>query len=376
MDKKLEYLIILDIFLGTIHMDEIKLCKYILSLLLQMYVLFRILTAVKRDIYAPKALERYYIIVLCIFLVGMIFAVLGVDLELIVNRVFPLLSMFGYYLFIDEKAHVDIDYVIRKFIKLYILFAFVIDVDSFCYLFIGKSIWLPISWMGFRFSGPFGDPNFMAIFSGVVFIVVWNIKDGLVKHRKIALSILIVNLLLATALSTLILIPVSFLLTKPFGKCSNIQKQMLVLSVYLWFMSVYAIYEEDIMNFGVNMLQYVYGDKSLAEIKYHSLAIRFDTQLGALKVFFANILGQGPRTIVPLLEHDTHNSYVSIAFEDGIFGFLLILLTLRNRRVKKVQNIVGTFLMLSALLLNVHETTIYSMFIIMQKYNLKSESVF
>lgn len=365
--RLLEDFIVVDLLLGTFAVYEIvKILKYVMSLLLQGKVLFNIFASKKLSV--NPILLKYFLAIICIIFIGLIFFLKAVETELIINRVFPLLSMFGFILFLEPNSNINLERIVKNFCKYYVLLALIIDVDSLSYLFVGKSLWQPISWMGLRYCGPFGDPNFFALFSGTVLLIIWFDHSIFPKHRKIAISILMVSLLLAMALSTLILLPLSVLLSRIFRRTTNIQKQVVILCFYLWFMSVYAIAGNDIFNFVTKVLTYFYGDIGDAALKYSSLEIRLDTQLAALKIFFNDLWGQGPQQIVAQLDHDTHNSYVSIAFADGIFGLLLIFLTLRNKKARKVENVVGTFLMVSALLLNIHEHTIYSLFVLMQYY--------
>lgn len=364
--RKIEFLIALDILLGCFLLyDILKILRYVLSLLIQLVVIKQIMTN-----YHTKSncsiLKKYVLVVLSIFLIATIFVFKQIETTLIVNRIFPLISIFGFYLFLENKSNLNLDYIVNLFIRWYIYLALIVDIDCFAYLFLHRSIWEPISWLGLRFGGPFGDPNFAALFSAVVLIIVINQSYHSKRKWFFKVLILIVNILLAGSLSTFLLIPASIYISKLFKDSGNLQKQITIFLIYIFLMTFYEAHSQQLFDTLTKWLTGLYGEAEAAMLKYSSLEIRLDTQVEALKIFLKDLSGQGPHQLVPQLQHDTHNSYVSIAFENGILGILLIFMTLRSTNVNKVVNQTGTFLMLSALLLNVHEMAIYSLFIIMQ----------
>lgn len=370
--RLIETFLVVDLLLGAFAIyDFLKIVKYLLSLLLQGKTVLNILANRSYKGYSIF-FAKYILVIICTAFIGIIFYFKNIEGELIINRIFPLLSMFGFVIFLEPKSGIDLTRVLSCFCKLFVVLALIINIDSFLFIFVGKSLWQPMSWMGLRYSGPFGDPNFYAIFSATVLLTILFDNSLFSKYRKVAISILVISLLLAMALSTLILLPISIFLSKCLKGMTHIQKQMVVIGFYLWFISFYAVAGDDIFKLITNALTYFYGDVGDAVLKYSSLEIRLDTQVEALGIFFNDIWGQGPQQIVTQLNHDTHNSYLSVAFADGIFGLIIIFLTLTNNRPFKVENVVGTFLMLSALLLNIHELTIYSLFILMQN---KSKSI-
>lgn len=369
--KKLANLIAVNLLLGSFLIyDPVKIVRYVLSLLLQLTALFFISTKPKSNPgRSTKAVGRYAYILFLIFTIFIVFNLIGADDTDIINRVLPLISMYGFYIFTDSRLNIEPKIISNTFVKLYIILALIVDIDSIIHIATGMSLWPPISWLGLRYCGPFGDPNFLALFSAVVFIyIIYSDKDDIPK-KYYSLAILFVNILLTLSFSTFAYIPISILLYKYTRRFSNIKKQILFLVIYFTFISLYAALDKQIEKFVVEILYKILGSYDLAYLKYGSLQIRLDTQAEAMRIFVSEWWGQGPRQLVPQLEHDTHNSYVSMMFEQGIMGLLLILATLKGGCVTKRENIIGTYLMLSALLLNVHDTTIYSFFVLMQKRN-------
>lgn len=364
--KKTEFLIALDILLGCFLLyDGLKISRYVLSLLIQLVIVKQIMTNHNKTTNC-NVLKKYILVIISIFLIATVFAFKQIETILIVNRIFPLISIFGFYLFLENKSNLNLDNIINLFVKWYIYLVLIINIDCFAYLFLHKSIWEPISWLGLRFGGPFGDPNFAALFSAVVLIIVINQSHQSKIQWLLKILILIVNIVLARSLSTFLLIPASIYISKLFKHSSSFQKQIIIISIYAFLMTFYEAYSQQLFDMLTRWLTELYGEVEAALLKYSSLEIRLDTQVEALKIFLKDLSGQGPHQLVPQLQHDTHNSYVSIAFENGILGILLIFMTLRSTKSIKVVNQTGTFLMLSALLLNVHEMAIYSLFIIMQ----------
>lgn len=371
--KRIEHLLVLCLMLGTFQLyTPFKVTRYILCLILQLISLLKISKYSNiNSIPFYSSLHRYVLILLFNVSVFISFFLIGAKSDDIVNRVLPLISMYGIIIFLDDRIGLDRERILRLFSYSYVILALVVNIDACAYIFTGVSLWPPMIYVSDRFSGPFEDPNFMALFSASIFFVFYTIEKDLIRWRRLSLGILFVNILLAGSFSTLAFIPFTIFLYRYTKRLTNLKKQIIILVGYFAFISFYAALNKQIEKSVVEVLYNIIGSYEFAEIKYGSLQIRLDTQSAAVSKFCSEWWGQGPLQLVPQLEHDAHNSYVSMMFEQGIFGLLMILCTLNNKRPSKIESRMGTYLMLSALLLNVHDCSIYSLFVLTQHTKLR-----
>lgn len=363
----LEKLIVLQLILGCFMTNRFLLIiRYSIGLFVQLFLLFfYIANDVKVKRKSPFV--KYLICLAIIFVIAVLFFFMKIDDVTIINRVLPLLSVFGIVILGEQKYGININEIAFKFVKIYILLILIVNLDAIIFMITGRGIWIPISYLGYRYSGFFNDPNFMAIFSAVVFIILLKSKENYNNiYRVIGMVILIINILLARALSTYILLTFVLLINKFISLKISLKKQVLFICAYLAVIFFYSNFKSEFMEFFIYILKHTYGDINRATIKYGSLTARFDTQLTAIKLIIERWWGYGPRQIVPFLGLDTHNSYIGITFEQGLLGLILILVSLKRKIENSMASYVGMFLMLSALLINIHYTAIYSLFLIVQ----------
>lgn len=367
-NKCVEAFVIIDILLGIFMKNDItKIAYYLLSIAIQFYVLLK---AIKMNMRFKFEKGSFLYAILIILLIAIDFAIINVEIVNYVNRIGVLLSVFGLIIIGEEFLQFDIEFIVRNFIRLFIVLITVVNLDAIRFMLTGEAIWKPISYLGYRYGGPFYDPNFMALYSATVFLICMGHKSKS-KFQKFAIVMLAFNILLSGALTTFILLPTTFVIhivSKKRRIYKNIyKKQLVIVCIYFIILIIYAVFNSEVEDIGISILEKVYGDINSATVKYRSLEYRFITQINAMKIGILELLGQGPLQLVSQLGRDTHNSYIGFFFEQGVFGILLILYTTKNAQCNAAYiNYVSTYLMLSALLLNIHYTSIYSFFLIIQ----------
>ncbi len=342
--------------------DVAKLSRYILSLLLQISLLIR------NRRHKASVLTSYFLVLSLVGLCVVNFLINNIEIMRIINRALPLLAMFGVVLIGEATRQIDLKKVICAFTKIYVIIMLIVAVDYLIYVVTGTVfIWEPYIYLGARATGPLGDPNFLGLFSVAVLLIVWSM-DFKRRYKIFASIVLIAMILLSLSLSTWLIFLVSIVANKILPN-NNRKKAIIIFVADLMFLLVFAIFRENIFEIGSKILTIFYGGDTWAgELKFGSAMIRFDTQVKAIEVFMENWIGQGPHQMVPQLEHDTHNSYISFLFEGGLPELLIIFVTLRKKVSNPFNRILGTFLMLFALVLNVHDTAIWSLFILLQYY--------
>ena len=360
----LEIVTVMILVFGLFPPSEIaKLSRYILSLLLQIFLL------IKYQRHNTPVVKNYFVIISLIALCAFNFVVNNIEICLIIKRVLPLLSMFGIGLIGSATEQIDMKKVIKTFVEIYVVLMLIVAVDYLIYIITRRVfLWEPYLYLGVRATGPIGDPNFLGLFTVSVLLIVWNM-DYKRRYKIFASVILIAMILLSLSISTWLIAILSFVLNRVLPK-NNRNKAIVIFLVDLAFLWIFQIFRDDILYLGSKIMTFFYGgDIWAGELKFASAMIRFDTQVKAVEIFGKNWIGQGPHQMVPQLGHDTHNSYLSFLFEGGIPELLLIFVTLRNRVSNPFNNNLGTFLMLFALVLNVHDTMIWSLFLLSQYYN-------
>lgn len=364
-----EWLLIIGLFLGVFSsIALVKLLHYILCISVQIVLIIRWM----RNRCTREPLMIYLRTLFLIGLIAISFYVLKVDFVTGLNRICPLVAIYGVVIVGDKHLNVDIDFIIKHLVRLYIGLSIVINLDALCYVLFGSAIWPPISYLGARYIGPTGDANYLAFWSASFFIIVLY-NDGLQRREKrIGLITLLVNVLIAGSLSVYILLPASILGSLVWKEKNLRRKQSCILFLYIIFLFIYGVWSEEIREIGVGILEKILQSSDNAEIKYKSLALRLDTQWKALQIFIKEWWGQGPRQIVPQLGRDTHNSYVAIVFELGLLGCALFMSTLKNSNNSNILvRTYSLFIMLNALLLDAHYLSLYSLLLILQYWDKK-----
>lgn len=338
---------------------------YVLGLLIQCFsiILFLIIQKVSR-----KHFKNYLLIVSIIGIITIQFMIKDIDIKLIVNRVFPLLSIFGITIMFDPILKINLKNIIKRTECMFVFVNIAMLFDILLQKFFKIGIWYPMNYLGNRYSGPFGDPNFAALYIVVTLFMVFGSNRE--KKRKLILGLMLgANLLFTGSLSAILLfIVVIFIRKIPLFRNRNIlMTQIIIFSIYILLLSIWMEYDDIFMKYGIVLLQKIYNSVGSAQIKYNSLRARFEVQWKALRIGMRNVTGQGPRQIVPQLGRDTHNSYIGFFFEQGILGVILILNSLRfyKRDISEVSRCCFYFIILMALLLNVHYVTVYSILLVL-----------
>lgn len=356
-----EIMLILGIFFGVfVSSDIFTYARYILVLLVQIMLLLQLS-------HNRGLIRQYLVCMILVFFITVVFVLIDTDLILIINRIFPLISVYGIIIVGNAHKYVDIKKVICGFINLYVYLMIVVDLDMLMFYTTGHAIWKPISYIGYRAVGPQGDSNFLALYSTAVLLLVLHI--GLErKFKYLSVIVLGISIILANSLSAYILFIVTIVLNR-FISDNNRRKNIIILLVYFLGILFYANYTNEFRLIGEKILSVFYnGDLVKAAVKYKSLDARFSTQLNALTIFTKEWWGQGPRQLVLQLGLDTHNSYVGFMFEQGILGLFLIIFSLKKRVRNSFNRYLSLFLMLFAIVLNIHLTGIYTLFLLSQYY--------
>lgn len=362
----LENLLIIYFSIGVFLVnDTINISRYIIGLCIQTYSLMIILRSSKRF---KIGIHGYLNIVSIVGLIAVSFFIIGVPTMTTINRILPILSVFGIIILGENSINININRVIKIYVQIYTLFICLVNLDAVRFMLSKNAIWKPISYMGYRYTGPFGDPNFMALFSVVVLLLIFYSKDLGKKFSLFAIVVLLWNIILANSLSAYIFLFLTVIINKYFNDKNLFRKQIFFLVMYIVAITLYIVFKSQIEDFVTYVLYKLYDNNSFAaQIKYTSLAIRLDTQVEAITIAIKELLGQGPLQIVSQLGHDTHNSYVGFFFEQGALGVWLIVCTWsRKLKANKLVAPISTFLFLSGMLLNIHYTTIYSLALMLQ----------
>lgn len=355
--------------------DNLFVLSYVISIFLQIYTIFYLY---KNKLLLTKTVKIYVWSLIFIFLVTMSFIWKNVEIIKIVNRIGPMVSIFG--LIILSTLKLNIIKIMKKIVDVYCFFVLFVDIDAIIFRLTGNAIWRPISYLSYRYAGFFKDPNMMSFFSASILFLLLTLGEYKGKKNIFKMVCLIINIYIAGSLATFIIIGVAYAIPI-FVKTKNLlKKQMLILVIYFFFIFLFSLYSYEISEIMIDILENIYGDLISARIKYASFVARIDAQMIAIDIFSKDIWGQGPLQMVIQLGRDSHNSYIGMMFEQGIFGILVILLSVKCVNKREMYNIwidrMGYFIMLSALILSVHFTVVYSIYIlIIHRFNAEDWSV-
>lgn len=369
-----EISLILYLILGGL--DKLSILKnidYILSLLLQILVLIYLL--LRKDVkLRVRVLTIYLINLSLISIILLNFVSLNVDPIDIVNRIIPLLSLFGIIIVFsidsnrDGKKYIDLKNVLAKTIYGYLFIGIIILGDALSYIFFKKSFWPPESYLGLRFSGPFYDSNFLGLFYGALLIIILYYKDLTLKYKKTILLVFSINIILSLSWSSIAILILAIVFSQIIKLKNIFIKQLLILVSYMFFIKIFIINKEFLeitfINFFSTFLPFTENELIA---KFLSLDYRIIVQNEALQISKENLMGMGPRTLVPILGMDTHNSYIGFLFELGIPGLLLLLINIKYNFTyhNKMLEVLSTFIFLMALTLNVHYSVVYILLVIL-----------
>lgn len=371
-NHKLEYCLIGFFFLGMLaSYGLIARFGQLLSLIAQLMMIMRTASASRKDGLGHGWTNICYVVTLLLIgFIGLSMAIAGGSFSDVASRVLSLVSVFGCMLFIPNRMKVDALFIIAKLIKLYTLLAILIIIDALIWYFVGLSIWSPDNYVSLRFAGPFLDSNYMAFSYGIIATLAIFFSEGKEMTRGVLLSIICI--LLAGSWSTILLLPFTFLIHIAIKPRNMFVKQVAFLALYGFFIAVYssAPILHDLLTEAVHFI--ISDDGAGAAAKVLSFDMRVSTQVSALRLLASNPLGFGPHSIIPLLGLDTHNSFIGMFFELGVFGLVLTIICIPARSIleqnRYLINVLTSFVFLSAFMLNIHYQPLFALVFILAYY--------
>lgn len=301
-----------------------------------------------------------FIVIFGIFL-GFFFR--DVSFSLIFTRIMTLFCIFGITICFAPELQIDIENVLRLIREMLLFISIVMFIDIMIQKIVGIGIWKPIMYLGYRYSGPFYDSNYAAVYLGCTLLLVVLGGGYKVGKKVFFATILLLDILFCGSLTAFLGLFITFLMmlflkNLTFSRIMYIHIVFLVM--YVFILCIWHNNQELFYNSGIEILSKVYHEG--AEAKYISLQMRFAAQYKALEIGVQSFWGEGPHQLVPQLGRDTHNSFFSIFFEEGYLGMLLIILSLKfqARKICKLAKAMCIFVTISIFMLDIHYTTAYT----------------
>jgi hypothetical protein len=313
--------------------------------------------------FSRKMFIVHFEILIVIFgiLLGFLFG--DVPFNLIFTRIMTLLCIFGITICFTPELNIDISNVLRLIRKYLLFISIVMFIDIMIQKIVDIGIWKPITYLGYRYSGPFYDSNYAAVYLGCTLLLVILGGGYKVGKKVFFATILLLDIFFCGSLTTFLGLFITFLMMlflKKLTFCRIIYIHIIFLFMYVFILCIWHSNQELFYDAGIEILSKVYHDG--AEAKYISLQMRFAAQYKALEIGVKNFWGEGPHQLVPQLGRDTHNSFFSIFFEEGYLGMLLIMLSLKfqARKICKLAKSMVIFVTISIFMLDIHYTTVYT----------------
>lgn len=361
----IEISIVLYVVTGALTgIGQINKLFYVIGMVTEIMALFYLVN----NRYVEKNFLKCYLEILAtITLITFGFIIGGTSVQLVFTRSMSLICIFGCVIFFAPELGVDLFRVLVKVKKVMIVIATMMLLDIICHKITGLGFWKPITYLGYRYSGPFYDSNYAATYLGCILLLVWTDGDFNNKKKWIATIILVADIYFCGSLTSILALFIC-LIAGVLRKVIPINRIMvfhlLCLSVYIVIILIWSNNRQLFYEVGTRLLGKIYSDGGKA--KYISLQIRFETQFKALQIAVLNFWGQGPHQLVPQLGHDTHNSFFSSFFEEGYLGLLLVIQSLRYQ-ASKITNLafyLVLFITINTFFLDIHYTTIYTILLI------------
>lgn len=148
----------------------------------------------------------------------------------ITSRICKILSMYTAFFAIHKYFRLAKDTkIISRLFYFYTILAIVIIANSVLFLFTGIAMWLPENYLGLRFSGPFFDSNFLALFYGVLFLFTFNNVNYPKYYSILYLSVIC----LALSWSAIIFCCISYCAYKIFTKSPGVNQCIIIVGYIL-----------------------------------------------------------------------------------------------------------------------------------------------
>lgn len=361
----IELLISIYILLGGLTGIELLThTHYYLGLMVQLLALIKLLANGRVN---KKCIERYIVTISVIFLISISFLYIKAEPVSIINRILPLICIFGINICFASELHCDYEKILYYLSLMICCTSIIMLLDVLNQKIFGNGWWKPILYLGKRYGGPFYDPNYAAIYFGIGLILVWKNKKYALIPKFLMIVVLTMCLILCGSLTSIILLPFCIILnsfTRNNKKDNILFWQIIVVITYVIGLFIWNKYRSWFYDVGVKILSKIYSEG--ADIKYMSLEFRFSTQYKALEIATQSLIGKGPRQIINYLGRDTHNSYISLFFEQGFLGLILIINSLRGhaKKLPDVSRLLFFFIVTNAFFLNIHYTTAYTVLLI------------
>ena len=247
----IEELMVLYVVTGAFtSIGPISKLFYIIGLIAEILSLFYLING---RYVGEKILKYYFEIITTIVLITFGFIINGTPIKLVLSRSMSLICIFGCIIFFAPELRIDLFRVLVKVKKIMIIIAAVMLIDIICHKVTGFGFWKPITYLGYRYSGPFYDSNYAAAYLGCILLLVWMDGDFNSKKRWIATIILVTDIYFCGSLTSILalLICVFAAALKKLIHINNIMVfQLICLSIYVTMLIIWSNNRQFFYNAG------------------------------------------------------------------------------------------------------------------------------